>query len=373
VLDTLIALVVLGIGLAEVVSGQLHGPRWACLTAVLAISAGVLLRRVETWAAVVLAFAAIPLSYAAGVDQTNFAAAIVGALTVMFTAGYLLQRRPAVLALAFGFACVAVTNQLDLLSIGWLVIVIGGAWAAGRSLRSRRILIDDLRATTAELELSREALAARAVADERLRIARDIHDVVSHSVTVMLVQAGAAEQTLQRGGPEALDAIRAVQDCGRQALAELREMLGVLRVEGEPGATRTAPQPGLGDLDALMAQFREAGLDVTFDGTAALGDAPGYAGLTAYRVVQEALTNVLKHSASRTANVGISEVAGQLVVEVLDDGPPHDAGSAQPLTGGHGIAGMRERVAAAGGQFSAGPTAAGGFRVEARLPVTVAV
>lgn len=208
-----------------------------------------------------------------------------------------------------------------------------------RVLRSRRRLILDLRAATADLERSREELADRAVTQERLRIARDIHDVVAHSVTVMLVQATAAERTMHRGGMDAIEAIHAVQETAREALAEL---------------------------ERLVAQFRNAGLEVECAVSPPHGDPLPGVQLTAYRVVQEALTNVLKHSAAASALVRVHEDGGALVAEVRDGGPAR--GAVGP-GGGHGLAGMRERVAAHGGSLSAGTTAGGGFCVTARLPL----
>lgn len=368
-LDGLLAALVLTLGLLEVYSDQVTGPRWAALAAVAALAGAALLRRTQLWVALVVAFSTIVLSYAAGVAQDNFLASVVAALAIMATAGYAMELRASLLALVYGYVSVAVTNERAPANYAWLALVLGGAWGAGRALRSRRLLIDDLQATTRQLERSREELAERAVAQERLRIAQDIHDVVAHSVTVMLVQAAAAERTLHRSASEAGEVMQAVQESGRQALAQLRELLGVLRPEADPSAStgRLSPQPGLADVDPLVIQFRDAGLAVDYQPTDGRVPMAPSVELAAYRVAQESLTNVLKHSAARQATLRLLHRDGSLVVDVTDGGPGRAAG--EELGGGHGLVGMRERVRACGGDLDAGPSPEGGFRVTARLPL----
>ncbi len=247
----------------------------------------------------------------------------------------------------------------------------GWSVGAGCALRSRRLLIEELRAATAELERTREDRAEQAVIQERLRIARDIHDIVAHSVTVMLVQAAAAERTAARSPADAAGALSSVQESGRQALAQLRQMLSVLRlaVHEESESELTAPQPGLAEVPPLVAQFRAAGLAVDFVPDGVLPGLDPSVGLTAYRVAQEALTNVLRHSCAQAATLHLGRDSRHLVVDVRDPGP---ARLDDPrLTGGHGLLGMRERVRACGGDLDAGPDAGGGFRVTARLPLDV--
>lgn len=360
--DTVLAAVVLVLGVAGAASGGLVGPRWVAYASVGLYVACLLLRRTSLWLVVVVAFATVVGSYALGLSQQDFLASIVACLVLVWWIGYHLGRAESVLGLCYAFACVTATNGLAVANVLWLVLVIGGAWGAGRALRSRRLLIEDLRRATVELEHSREALAERAVADERLRIAQEIHDVVAHSVTVMLVQAEAAERVMPGGEANrpARQAIRNVQDSARQALTELRQMLGVLRPDAR---APTEPQPRLDDLAALVASYEGVGLRVacTEPGGVPL---PPSVELTAYRVAQEALTNVLRHSAAREAAVDVRAEGGSLVVEIVDEGP------ARPITHprGHGLVGMRERVIACGGELDVGPDGTG-YRVRAVLPI----
>ena len=368
-LDSYGGLVVLALGVVEVVSGQLDtGPSWVAWASVAVYAGVLLLRRTSLWMAVVVCFATVVVTYALGLSQEDYLASITTCLVMVWFVGYTWERAESLLGLAYCFGCVAATNDPGPTNLAWLVLVIGGAWLAGRVLRSRRLLIENLRETTAELERSREELASRAVADERLRIARDIHDIVAHSVTVMLVQAEAAERVLSEQS-DARQAIAAVQDSGRQAIAELRHLLGVLRVDG--AKVGTSPQPGLTDLAGLVAGCADAGLTVTgpeVDGSdpRSSGGVPAPVALTAFRVAQEALTNVLRHSEAREATLAVVREGEALVVEVADGGPARPG----PVRPGHGLVGMRERVMACGGDLSAGPDGRG-FRVRARLPLGV--
>lgn len=359
-LDCVLAVVVLGFGAFDLADGG-RGPRAVAVAAIAVFAGCLLIRRSSLWLAVVPAFATIVVSFALGVSQQNFLSSIIACLVLAWWIGYGLRLLESILGFCYAYVCVVATSAVDLANVVWLVLVIGGAWGAGRALRSRRFLIDDLRRTTVELERSREQLAERAVAGERLRIAQEIHDVIAHSVTVMLVQAEAAERVLPLVDDNtfAAEAVRAVQDSGRQALSELRQLLGVLRPEGRPN---TAPTPGLRDLAALAASYRAAGLRV--DCTAEVGDdVPGNIGLTAYRVAQEALTNVLRHSQAADVRLVVRRTAEAVLVEVTDDGPTRPG--SDPC--GHGLVGMRERVAACGGRLDAGPQGSG-FRVAAALP-----
>lgn len=367
-LDLVIAAGVLALGLAELAAGQLDGPTPVAAVAVVCYPVALLLRCTSLWAAFLLAFSTIPVSYRLGLSQEDFLSSIVACLLLVFHTGYRLPTREAALAFVFAYVTVVASGEVTWGSLGWLLMIIGGAWGAGRALRNRHMLIEDLRATTAELEASRDELARRAVAEERLRIAQDIHDVVSHSVTVMLVQAGVAERKARRDPDAAAEAARSVQASGREAMDELRQLLGVLR----PGAEDvrggdTAPQPGLDQLPALVAHFREAGLEVEYDAGPVAGAVPAGVAMTAYRVAQEALTNVLRHSLARRATLRVRGEGGRFCVEVDDPGP------ARPSPGGgHGLVGMRERVQACGGSLRAGPAAADGadgFAVAASLPL----
>ena len=201
----------------------------------------------------------------------------------------------------------------------------------------------------------------RAAADERVRIARDLHDVVAHHVSVIVVQAEAAQEVLAARPEQAGAAMATVADTARSALTELRRMMGVLRSDAT-----TAPQPDLAALDELAEVVRRAGLPVTLRRTDPVPPVDPVIGLTTYRVVQEALTNVLRHAPGATrADVDVAVDDHALLVTVSDDGPP----VAAPGSTGLGLVGMRERVGVLGGTLDAGPSAGGGFRVRARLPL----
>jgi signal transduction histidine kinase len=246
-----------------------------------------------------------------------------------------------------------------------LVATVAGL--AGENLRYRRARWAALEERARMLESEREERARRAVVDERLRIARELHDVVAHSMSVIAVQAGVGHHVLDSQPEEARRALAAIETTSRAALTEMRRLLGVLRQEGQPRA-ELAPAPGLDDLPLLLIHVREAGLEVTSTVTGEPVEATTPVGLTAYRIIQEALTNVLKHGGPR-ATVTIEYRPDQMRLEIADEGPAR-FDPEQPQPDGHGLIGMRERVAVFGGRLSAGSLPDGGFRVAACLPMT---
>jgi signal transduction histidine kinase len=207
----------------------------------------------------------------------------------------------------------------------------------------------------------------RRVDEERLRLARELHDVVAHTIAVVNFQAGVAVHVLDRRPQQARAALLAIKQASSEALQELRATLGVLRQLGEQGGSR-APLPGLAQLDALVARAAEAGRPVAVVVEGERVELPLAVDLAAYRIVQEALTNVARHAGPARATVRLTFGAGEVVVEVTDDGRGAAVG-AHPDGGGHGIAGMRERAVALGGELVAGPRPEGGFNVRARLPL----
>jgi signal transduction histidine kinase len=247
---------------------------------------------------------------------------------------------------------------LGLAAIAWLV-----GFAFGE--RNRRTAELTERAERAERERETEARAA--AAEERARIAREMHDVVAHSLSVMVVQAEAAEAMLDADPERARRPLAAVQQTGRGALTELRRMLGVLREMADEGAA-LAPQPGLSGLDDLARQVRDAGLPVRVRVEGEPRPLPPGIDLSAYRIVQEGLTNALKHAGPATAEVVVRYGPADLELEVRDDGRGRGGRS---NGGGHGLLGMRERVALYGGELAAGPRPEGGFALTARLPLEV--
>ena len=262
-----------------------------------------------------------------------------------------------------------------------LTSVVAGTFVLGRSLGLGRAYTAQLEQRAADLARSREAELRGVVADERSRIARELHDVVAHHVSVMTVQAAAARRQLDLDPERSAEAMASVETTGRTALAEMRRIVGVLRDpdEAEPAeppelSPQRSPQPGLTELPALIAQIGEAGLPVLLR---VIGEPrPLSAGLdlAAYRIVQEALTNSLRHAGPTTAEVVIRYASRELVVQITDRGHGLAAGldsrghqAARPL--GHGLLGMRERVGVYGGELYVGPRAGGGFEVLARVPI----
>ncbi|GAA1176399.1 histidine kinase [Streptomyces hebeiensis] len=267
--------------------------------------------------------------------------------------------------------------QENLVIFAWT----GMAGAAGDAVRSRRAFIDAIRERAERAERTREEEARRRVAEERMRIARDLHDVVAHHIALVNVQAGVASHVMDKRPDQAKEALAHVREASRSALDELRVTVGLLRQSGDSDAP-TEPAPGLAQLDALLDTFRNAGLPVTYVTTGLTGPLglpagrlPAAVDLAAYRIVQEALTNVRKHAGpSAKAEVSVVRVGPDVEITVLDDGsngaPGETAGMTPHLaSGGHGLVGMRERVTALGGTLSAGPRYGGGFRTQAILPV----
>ncbi|MDG4810205.1 histidine kinase [Micromonospora sp. WMMD1120] len=258
----------------------------------------------------------------------------------------------------------------------WYALVTGAVWLAALNVRTRRLYVLSLEERAATLEREREAESRAAVAEERTRIARELHDVVAHSMAVMIVQADGARFMLDRDPDQARAAVKVVADTGRQALEEMRRLVGVLRdadpagidgpaVAADPEHRRLA----LAELPDLLARFDDAGLRVIQTVTGTPPDLPPGLELTVYRVVQEALTNALKHAGVGAAvEVGLAYTAEAVVVRVVDDGRGRPLVSPAP-SGGHGLLGMRERVTVYDGSLTVGPRVTGGWRVEVRLPL----
>ncbi|MDT0463845.1 MULTISPECIES: sensor histidine kinase [Streptomyces] len=247
------------------------------------------------------------------------------------------------------------------------------AWVLGDSLRTRRAYLAQLEERAARLEKEREAQAKVAVAAERARIARELHDVVAHNVSVMVVQADGAAYVLDAAPDQAKKALETISGTGRQALAEMRRLLGVLRTGEHKEAGEYVPQPDVEQIDELVEQCRSAGLPVDFKVEGTPRPLPSGVELTAYRIVQEALTNTRKHGGPNTgASVRLVYFDDGLGLLVEDDGKgaPHELYEEGGFDGqGHGLIGMRERVGMVGGTLDAGPRPGGGFRISALLPL----
>ncbi len=236
------------------------------------------------------------------------------------------------------------------------------AWLAGRAIHSRTRLTEALHEAAAQAAEEHDDEVRRAAAEERRRIAREMHDLVAHSMSVMVVQAGGARRILDRDPARALEAAERIERTGREALAEMRHLLGVLHPGEE--ARALAPQPTLAELDALIARARAAGLPVVLHEDGERRPLPAGLDLAAYRIVQEALTNALKHAGGAATEVTVTWGAVELAIEVRDRGRVRSTGD-----GGHGLVGMRERVRVYGGELETGPARGGGWRVRATLPL----
>ncbi|MGA9760927.1 MAG: sensor histidine kinase [Gaiellaceae bacterium] len=254
--------------------------------------------------------------------------------------------------------------------IGHLVIVhlIGFtvAWIVGDNVRAHRAYLSELEERAERLEREKGEHARHAAAEEQARIARELHDVIAHSVSVMVVQAAAARDVFEQKPERALEALSSIEESGRSALTELRRLLGIVRAEE---SEEREPQPGMTELGALIDKVRATGLEVELELDTSLGELPAGVELSVYRIVQEALTNTLKHAQASRARVEIARGRGchgrELTIEVSDNG----SGPGERAEDGHGLIGMRERVALLGGELEAGPRAGGGFAVKVRLPL----
>jgi signal transduction histidine kinase len=250
------------------------------------------------------------------------------------------------------------------------VTVFAAMWW-GEAVRARRAYVAELRDRAERAERTREEEARRRVDEERMRIARELHDVVSHTIGVISVQAGVASHLLERRPDKAAESLAAIRQASDEALGELHAMLGVLR-DGDGdgvggGRAPLSPAPGLGDLDALVAQPAGAGVEVRVSLVGEPRRLPPAVDLACYRVVQESLTNVVRHARASRAQITVTHADGRVTVEVTDDGRAGRNG--QGSGSGQGILGMRERARALGGSLEAGPRPGGGFRVAATLPV----
>jgi len=379
-IDGIAAFVVFGLMAAQFIvtghrlAGQGPTTPLAWLLAVL-IVAPILTHRRFPLASLAVCLAAL-VAYAAG-RYVAYPGLAVFVLT--FDIALHSRRRVALVALVAPAVAITVSLALQSAQVAatttWIESELGVAvaWLAGRNLRHRRARWAELQARAERLEREHEEQARRAVTEERLRIARELHDVIAHSMSVIAVQSAVGHHVMDTQPGQARQALAAIEATSRSALTEMRRLLGVLRQEGQTRGS-LAPAPGLADLDSLVSQVQDAGLRACVRVEGQRGTVPPGIDLSAYRIIQEALTNVIKHAHCAAADVVITYRADSLTVEVTDHGrqvpgelsayvPPARTGS------GHGIIGMRERVAVFGGQFAAGPEPDGGFRVRACFPI----
>jgi signal transduction histidine kinase len=318
-------------------------------------------RRSRPVTAAAAMFAAWTLFNLAGDDVDSLQAPFFAGLLISYAAGAYSERREAALVILVGVLGVVQTWDEQvftdyLFPTAFMLI----AWLAGRGVRTRTRLTEELHEAAVRAQEAHEEEVARAAADERRRIAREMHDVVAHSVSVMVVQAGGARRILERDPARAVEAAAHIEEVGRAALTEMRRLLGVMHHGEERG-----PQPTLRRLDALVERTRAAGLPVSLTVEGEPRSLPAGMDLAAYRVVQEALTNAIKHAGAAPTEVTVRWQPSHLELQIVDTGAPVANGSG----GGHGLVGMEERVRLYDGELRAGRRPGGGFEVVARLPL----
>jgi signal transduction histidine kinase len=361
--DLAIAAALAALGVAEMWLADVSGPRWLATTGAVLCAAPLAWRRSRPFAVQLACAAVITAEFLGGVDPNGPSVPLLVIVLAGYTLGERATAREALLggalALAGTWLVVLTRRSIDPTDLGFTALVTLAPIVLGRLLGSSRRAAAAAAERAARAEHERE----RAVAAERSRIARELHDVVSHSISVMGIQAGAARRQLPPGHDDVRGALLAVEATGRDALAEMRRLLGVLR--GDDGPLGLAPQPGIANLPELVDGVRRAGqpveLRLDVDGAPL---APGVE-LAAYRVVQEALTNVRKHAADAPAIVTVRRSERALELEVRDEGPGAGAAGGD----GFGLVGMRERVALYGGELEVASPAGGGHVVRARLPL----
>jgi signal transduction histidine kinase len=360
--DVVLAAVVAVVYVAEVSSeADVHRREGAALAA-LAFAASLLVRRRFPLVPLLAGLAVIELDNTLIKGLAEAGAFLVGFIVALYSAGrwargWTLIASAVVALAAIPLAAIEPGQPVGFSDVAFFVVFFGAPIVAGRLFRYRAerecVLVDEQETRTAE-----------AIADERARIARELHDVVAHAISVIVLQARGGRRMLAQDPGETKAALDAIEHAGEQALTEMRRLLGMLRAVDERAAL--APQPGLQRLDDLAAEVAAAGLpvDVRVEGEAV--ELPPSIDVSAYRIVQEALTNALKHAGPARATVSVRYAPDALELEVVDDG----SGMATAGGSGHGLVGIRERVGVYGGELEAGGYPGGGFRVRARLPLS---
>lgn len=375
-----VAILAFGIALAELTSDALEGARAADWIGVvlLGVSALALVwRRSATVPMALVVSVVLAIVYAR--EYSTYVASI-GLPAVFAVAAYVEDRRRAWLLSLVMTASLFASASLTVIQVSGvynkpdatsMLLTIIGAIAAGFFVRNRAELVLSTQARAERAEADRLAEAQRAVTRERLRIAREMHDVVAHGMSVMAVQASAAQQIVHAKPERAVELMASIEATGRESLTEMRRMLGVLRTEGdgEPSAADLAPQPTLDDVETLVTSCSTSGIPTTLSIGGERRSIGAGLELAAFRVVQEALTNVLKHGGSAaTAEVQINFGVDELSLAITDTGSGVMVGESQSPTG-NGLVGMRERVEIYHGTITTGPRQGGGFGIEASLPL----
>jgi len=375
--DAFLAALLAVFALLELVAGrdEVEGSWWGQAACYLVLTGSLALRRRAVVPAATLAGAALVVQELLG--SAPVVSGFIAMLVVLYSAGAHAPRRPAVVGLAVMMVALSVypltrpeTRGFDDL-VGELVIF-GGVWALGRAVRHHRERERELAAAQAELRSRHDADQRAALAAERARIARELHDVVAHGVSIMVLQAGAARSVLETQPERVREPLLSIESAGRQALEDLQRMLGVLRDPGADAEGRKLPAD-LSQLPHLVERMWQAGLDVGLQVQGEPNDLPEGVDHCAYRVVQEGLTNILKHTAGASAAVQVTYADTHLLLEIVDDGGNSPARSQSLPASGLGLIGLRERVALYGGALTAGPMADGGWQLTADLPTRALV
>ncbi|MBB6037119.1 sensor histidine kinase [Phytomonospora endophytica] len=343
------------------------GPTWVSVIVAMGVGLPIAVRRKWPLPALAVVIACSSLATITAMTREPYTATIL----VMYMVALAEPRARSIIALVTVIVVAAgsLISTVGIYETSWedalgllvfLTAALIASWVIGHV--TRRLRLAEMRANEERTE--------KAIVDERLRIAREMHDVVAHSLSVIAVKAGIANHVAEEHPGAARDALKVIETISRGSLTEMRRMLGVLRAEGDEELD-LAPAPGLADIPALAERARQAGVGVDLD-VSGVDDLPDGVALAVYRIVQEALTNVVKHAAPADSHVLVAGADGEVRVEVVDDGPGHrtmpERFSDEP---GHGLAGMRERVMMYDGVFEAGRRPGGGFAVRARIPYAV--
>jgi signal transduction histidine kinase len=370
--DVLVFLAVL-VGVLEVtlLHDALREPRtppWFAVPAVAALVLPLLGRHRYPFAAPVTVWLlAAGLSFVDALLVVSTASILFAGMAAAFVLGNLDDQAQARIGLAIVLSGAAIVVYNDpnhsAGDFASLSVLCGISWLAGLALRERTAQAEAAEVRAIQAEREREAAARIAVAEERARIARELHDIVAHAVSVMVLQAGAVRHKLPEALGEDANALRDVERTGRTALTEMRRLLGAMRHDGQD--IELTPQPGLDSLDALAEEVRQAGLPVRLHVEGAAFPLSRAIDLSAYRIIQEGLTNSLKHARASCVDVTVRYESERLQIEVRDNG----VGTASSDGLGHGLIGIRERVKIYGGEMTAGPALGGGFILSARLPI----
>jgi signal transduction histidine kinase len=367
--DAVFALLLFAGALLEVALGDVPAPLAAKITAVVLTTVPLAWRTAAPVATVALTSGGFALAVILGLPVDEALVPALAPLVAFYSVGVHSEGRGLIATALLGLVAFSVAVAADpdgqISDLVLSAAAMLAALAVGRAVRAMGFETDTLEQRAAALERERDEKARAAVAAERARIARELHDVIGHSISVMGVQAGAVRRVLAPELAREREALLAVERTGRDAVTEMRRLLGFLRA-GEEGSSLTEPLPTLKRLDDLVAEMRRAGLDVDLRVEGELDDLSAGRALAAFRILQEAFTNALRHAPGAHVRAVVRRTPRELEIEVIDDGNARSPASTNG--GGYGLVGMRERVALYGGTLAAGPRPERGFAVLARIP-----